>query len=163
MKDNADVAEPLGAGGKKSTSKHDAPSVNDVRPGTVTPQERLDAESRVAEEAESYENAARYSDGEMNNIERDQALKLRKIYADKGYRFVRGSVAMLFALLGVHLLFKAIFYSVYLATPHDNRPQILFEGITSDVWLALITAVTVNILGVFLFVIKNLFPAKSDS
>lgn len=94
--------------------------------------------------------------------ERDHALQLRQTYADKGYRFVRGSVAMLFILLGAHLLFKAIFYAVYLATHKTERPEILFEGISSDVWLALISAVTVNILAVFLFVIRNLFPSKSD-
>lgn len=162
MKDSAGSAEEPSVAGEQSSPKADPPSIKDVRPGPITPQERRDAEPLFEDEAEFYADAARYSDGEMSNIERDQALRLRKVYADKGYRFVRGSVAMLFALLGAHLLLKAIFYATYIATPKDGRPDILFEGISSDVWLALITAVTVNILGVFLFVIKNLFPAKSD-
>lgn len=81
-----------------------------------------------------------------DNIKQDR--ELRANYADKAYRFVWVWSGVLFTLLFLSGA-KNIFG---------------FEFELSDtVLIALISGVTVNILGVFLSVMNNLFPRKSPA
>lgn len=138
-------------------------SIENVKAPQPTQKERDDAKPDAKGEEDAYARDAKFSDEQMTSIERGHALELRKKYAEKGYSFVKMSVILLFVLLGVELGFRIGFHWWGLSSGAWPIGPAPFAGFDKEIWLTLIGAVTVNILGVFLFVIKNLFPPKNGT
>jgi len=122
--------------------------------------------NEIVKAKEDYEaEAASYAtdknnDAEIEIRERESVLDLRERYADKAYQFVRSAVLGVIALVGADLFLKALFYGYGFVVPHSRHPSLSFTGIDSSIVIALISGVTVNVLAVFLIVIRNLFPKK---
>ncbi len=92
---------------------------------------------------------------ELENELQEQLLDMRETYATKAYRFVwLWSIALIVIIVlqgskspSVHL-----FFFEFKATEFNLDPKII---------VALISGVTINIVAVFVVVIRNLFPSEA--
>lgn len=128
-------------------------------------EEEEDYKSQASSDPESWaeiKKAAAISDAKFSKLKRKllkgqvtrqrQNIKMRKIYASKAYRFV--------------WLWSIFFFIIILLSGYKD---ITFETIdftfksqfslNDPVLIALITGVTVNIVAVFIIVMRNLFPS----
>ncbi|EBS2694798.1 hypothetical protein ZQ65_15210 [Salmonella enterica subsp. enterica serovar Newport] len=94
---------------------------------------------------------------ELENDRQEQLLDMRETYARKAYRFVwLWSVALIIILIlqGSNAPDVHIFFLEFKAHDFDLSDKVL---------ITLISGVTVNIVAVFVVVIRNLFPAYTKT
>lgn len=116
----------------------------------VDPSGELKELTDVREDFELKETLIRLERLEHELKERKSHLDLREKYAPKAYAFVTNSVNFLFAILLLTGFFNILFQGVGQVKN--------FQFLSDTVLVALISGVTVNVLAVFLAVIRNLFP-----
>ncbi|WP_420225751.1 hypothetical protein [Pigmentiphaga litoralis] len=108
----------------------------------------------------------RAEDEDIDRVERQHILDLRSAYAERAYRFVGWSVVGLFAVICLDLLLRANLHLIgLLFSTFSSKALVPFQGLDKTVVIALISGVTVNVVTVFLVVVRNLFPThkKQDS
>lgn len=132
--------------------------VDKINVAAPTDAEKRDpaATERAAAEAAFFSEPAPANDEfeEMDLKERQHNLDLRIEYASKAYAFVKGSVAALFAVIAAVIFLDTLFNAV--VGPALGIKN--FVALSDKVLIALISGVTVNVLAVFLVVVRNLFP-----
>ncbi|MDF7648113.1 hypothetical protein PUG42_06075 [Erwiniaceae bacterium L1_54_3] len=124
--------------------------------GAQDPEEKAlnDLKSAVeslASAVESIDTRAK----DLENARTEQLLDMREVYARKAYRFVwLWSIALI-----VILILQGAKY------PHFKLWILEFKAadfsLDSKIVIALITGVTVNIVAVFIVVMRNLFPSEA--
>ncbi|WP_334018146.1 hypothetical protein [Burkholderia orbicola] len=134
--------------------------VNKINVAAPTEAERRDpgVTEKAAAEAAFFSKPAAANDEyeEMDLKERQHTLDLRIEYASKAYAFVKGSVAALFSVIAAVIFLNTLFNAV--VGPALGIKD--FVALSDKVLIALISGVTVNVLAVFLVVVRNLFPAS---
>lgn len=140
--------------------------VADSSSDEMVKEEKEDYEAQAAPDPESLaeiKKAAALSDAKFSKLKRkllkgqvrrqQQNNKMRKIYASKAYKFV--------------WLWSIFFFVILLLSGYKD---LTIEGLnfkltskfelSEPVLIALITGVTVNIVAVFIIVMRNLFPSS---
>ncbi|MCU5775086.1 hypothetical protein N5923_23490 [Erwiniaceae bacterium BAC15a-03b] len=150
---------------KRAREKVERASVSNGDEKTSLERQQLEGERGQDEKAlddlksavESLANAVQQIDTRSKDLEnegQEQFLTMREMYAKKAYRFVwLWSVALI-----VILVLQGAKY------PHLKLWVVEFKAsdfnLESNVLIALISGVTVNIVAVFIVVMRNLFPSE---
>lgn len=130
-----------------------------IRPSAPSDEERKQAlEGPASQVPPSPAPPAPVNDVTLEDQERRQTIELRERYARKAYRFVCKSVYLLFLVVGADVFFRVMFHGYSLVIPSYRELPPAFSGLDSKVLIALISGVTVNVVAVFIVVMRNLFP-----
>lgn len=143
-------------------------SEQESSPDSLSRQEEKNYEAQGSTEAESLaeiKKAQALSDEKFSKVRRrllkgqlrrqKQNTRMRRIYASKAYRFVWMWSLFFFCIL-ILSGFKHL-------TIESNDFKLTSEfTLDSSVLIALITGVTVNIVAVFIIVMRNLFPSAAQ-
>lgn len=137
-------------------------------PDSLSRQEEENYEAQASTEAESLaeiKKAQALSDAKFSKLKRRllkgqlrrqrQNTKMRRIYASKAYRFV-----WMWSLFFFCILMLSGFKDLTLDSP--NFKLVSKFSLDPPVLIALITGVTVNIVAVFIIVMRNLFPSAAQ-
>lgn len=137
-------------------------------PDSLSRQEEENYEAQASTEAESLaeiKKAQALSDAKFSKLKRRllkgqlrrqrQNTKMRRIYASKAYRFV-----WMWSLFFFCILILSGFKDLMIDSP--NFKLVSKFSLDTPVLIALITGVTVNIVAVFIIVMRNLFPSAAQ-
>ncbi|MEQ4931271.1 hypothetical protein ABN147_07200 [Klebsiella oxytoca] len=135
---------------------------------SLSRQEEKNYEEQASTEAESLaeiKKAQALSDAKFSKLKRRllkgqlrrqrQNTKMRRIYASKAYRFV-----WMWSLFFFCILMLSGFKDLTIDSP--SFKLISKFSLDTPVLIALITGVTVNIVAVFIIVMRNLFPSAAQ-
>ncbi|EOC4971475.1 hypothetical protein ACI4V9_005034 [Klebsiella aerogenes] len=168
-KDNASsdfwlrLSQAVSAEAIKRGSSESAPS-----PDSLSAQEEKNYEEQASTEAESLaeiKKAQALSDAKFSKLKRrllkgqlrrqNQNTRMRRLYASKAYRFV-----WMWSLFFFFILFLSGFK--HLTIESSDFKLVSEFSLDPTVLIALITGVTVNIVAVFIIVMRNLFPSAAQ-
>lgn len=137
-------------------------------PDSLSCQEVKSYEAQASTEAESLaeiKKAQALSDAKISKLKRRQLkgqlrrqkqnTRMRRIYASKAYRFV-----WMWSLFFFFILVLSGFKNLTIEA--KNFKLISEFTLDTSVLIALITGVTVNIVAVFIIVMRNLFPSAAQ-
>lgn len=148
-----------------SNQKEEKPVI-DSSSDEMVQEEQEDYEAQAASDPESLaeiKKAAALSDAKFSKLKRkllkgqvrrqQQNNKMRKIYASKAYKFV-----WLWSVFFFVILLLSGYQDLIVETSSFRLTSKFSLG--DSVLIALITGVTVNIVAVFIIVMRNLFPSS---